>query len=172
MSINNSMIKFLLALMIALSSSQAQAVSFPMSSPTLIQWANAEVWVKDGYFYAIVEVDKLTGGTEKWCKFIPMSFINSLPSLRQKLSAISVPDGTQANIDECNGINKWKVAPNPLSTSVPQTRPLNNAAFVQIGRVEVGALCELITVKASTNGAEFRYTTNKAGLRGIALCVR
>jgi hypothetical protein len=167
--------RILLALLLFATFS-ASAASIPASAPTLLQWSNAEVWVKDGSLYTIVEVDKLTGGTEKWCKAIPLTFINSLPATRQKLILIELPSATQEVTDnECKGLSApslWKVAVNPSSTSVPPTRPLKNAAFVDIGRVEVGTPCELAMVKTSVNGAEYHCTTNKSGLRGIALCTK
>lgn len=141
--------------------------ALPPAPPTLLQIANTEVWVKDGWFYTIVELNKLTGGTEKWCKYIPMTYINSMSSTRQKLVDVVTPDGGQAQIDECNGlVRTWKVAPNLTYA----TRPLKNAAGLIIGRISVGMPCEPLTVSTSTGGKEYRYATNSTGLRGIVLC--
>lgn len=158
--------------------SQALAV-LPPYPPTITQIANAEVWVKDGWFYTIVELNKLTGGTEKWCKFIPLTYINAMPDTRQKLSVVETPAGGQVQIDECNGIRKppeWVVAPNPSATDIPPTRPLKNASAVTFGRILVGASCEPTVPspawQALKGGQEYHYAVNAAGQRGITVCVK
>lgn len=61
----------------------------------------------------------------------------------------------------------YVVAPN---ASYP-TRPLyDRADGARIGVVEVGRPCEGGPALKVTSSGEWRYTTNSAGLRGVALC--
>lgn len=92
----------------------------------------------------------------------------TLTELQKTLKPLS-----SSELLECWGTTVWNVAPNPTSTSIPQTRPMKNALMLNISaRIVVGLPCEDEKIAPLNSAQEYHYATNGAGVRGVTLCQR
>lgn len=146
----------------------AFADATPTQMPSMIEWAQAQWKQHNGIMYLRVRI-----GSAGWCFTRTTSSITAKSNEWEYVApeAVMTIPASIEQIQVCTDtLPTWSVAPNPVATDTPPTRPLKDVNMVNRWRIAVGLPCENVIISKLTAGQEYRWATNDTGQRGITVC--